>query len=378
MITTPISRSAKGLTLRLSQIEIPQAARPYNAAAVVELSRSIAAIGLQSAPTVIERDGCFVLVAGRHRIEALKMLHVDSVLVRLVDFDDVEARMWTISENLFRAELTVGQRAEQVAEYAKLAAEKRDVQSGQVAQNESKREDGRGHRHEGGDSLAARDLGITREDVRRAKTIAALPEQTKQAAREAGLDDNQSALLKAARAPTAEAQIAVLAEIKERGRVADDAPPPGPDDYGHEPPEEPPPAVGAIERQRPTDAKPLRNLVGISGGELVRWIKITTPNDRPHVIRVLEMAAAILRDELDGGPSPAVAQEPPDELSAATAFLKAQLADGPRRSFDVEAAADSAGISIEDLARARTRLGVISTQLPGNPRRWRLPQHQGK
>jgi hypothetical protein len=41
-------------------------------------------------------------------------------------------------------------------------------------------------------------------------------------------------------------------------------------------------------------AKPLRNLVGISGGELARWIKITTPNDRSHVIRVLEMAAAIL------------------------------------------------------------------------------------
>src|SRR3984885_8209389 len=215
MTTAAISRSAKGLTLLLSQIEIPSTARPYNATAVVELSRSIAAIGLQSAPTVIKREGRFILVAGRHRFEALRMIHVESVLVRLVDFDDVEARMWTISENLFRAELTISQRAEQVAEYAQLAAEKRDVQSGQVAQNESKREDGRGHRHEGGDSLAARDLGITREDVRRAKTIAALPEQTKQAARDAGLDDNQSALLKAARAPTAEAQIAVLAGIRD-------------------------------------------------------------------------------------------------------------------------------------------------------------------
>lgn len=281
MTTTPISRSAKGLMLRLSEIEIPPTARPYNAMAVVELSRSIAAIGLQSAPTVIEREGRFVLVAGRHRIEALKLLGISSVLVRLVDFDDVEARMWTISENLFRAELTVSQRAEQVAEYAKLSAEKRDAEKpGQVAQVSG----GRGK--EGGDSLAARDLGITREEVRRAKAIAALPEQTKQAAREAGLDGNQSALLKAARAPTPEAQITVLTEIKERGRVAADAPPPEPDDYAH---------------QRPFPAaKPLRDLVGISGGELARWIKITTPNDRPHVIRVLEMAAAILRDELEG------------------------------------------------------------------------------
>ena len=47
-------------------------------------------------------------------------------------------------------------------------------------------------------------------------------------------------------------------------------------------------------------ARPLRDLVGISGGELARWIKITTPNDRPHVVRVLETAASILRDELEG------------------------------------------------------------------------------
>jgi ParB-like chromosome segregation protein Spo0J len=297
MTTTIISRSAKGLTLRLNQIEIPSTARPYNAMAVVDLSRSITAIGLQSAPTVIEREGRFILVAGRHRIEALKMLQVESILVRLVDFDDVEARMWTISENLFRAELTVGQRAEQVAEYAKLAAAKHNaVKPGQVAQVFG----GRGK--EGGDSLAARDLGITRDEVRRAKTIAALPEQTKQAARDAGLDDNQSALLKAARAPTPEAQIAVLAEIKERGRVAADAPSaPEPDDYGHKPADEPPPISDSIERVRPAGAKPLRELVGISGGELARWIKFTTPNDRMHVIRVLEMAAGILRDELDAG-----------------------------------------------------------------------------
>jgi hypothetical protein len=47
---------------------------------------------------------------------------------------------------------------------------------------------------------------------------------------------------------------------------------------------------------------------------------------------------------------------PDDELKAAIAFLEAELADGPRRSFDVEAAADAAGISIETLARARTYL----------------------
>ncbi len=307
--TLPVSRQAKGATLRLDQIEIPATARPYNATAVLDLSKSIAAIGLQSAPTVIERDGGFVLVAGRHRIGALKLLGVESVLVRVVDFDDVEARMWTISENLHRAELTGLLRSEQVAEYARLAEQKREaaLQSAQVAQIESKRDDGRGHRHEGGESLAARDLGISRDEVRRAKTIAALPEETKHAARDAGLDDNQSALLKAAKASTPEAQIAVLHRIKDRGRVADDLPPPPePDDYGHEPMEAAQPAGSVVAfKDRPTvasamGAKPLRNLENISGGEFARWIKITTPKDRPHVIRVLETAAALLRGELIG------------------------------------------------------------------------------
>ena len=47
--------------------------------------------------------------------------------------------------------------------------------------------------------------------------------------------------------------------------------------------------------------KSLRNLENIAAGELARWVKLTTPNDRPHVIRVLEEAAAILQDELEGG-----------------------------------------------------------------------------
>jgi ParB-like chromosome segregation protein Spo0J len=258
-----VTRAVKGMTLRFDDIEIPSSTRPYNATAVVELSKSIAAIGLQSAPTVIERGGRYVLVAGRHRIEALRLLKHESVLVRVVDFDDLEARLWTIVENLHRAELTAIQRSEQVAEYTRLAKEKREAEKpAQIAHVSG----GRGN--QGGDSLAARDLGIERRDIQRAQTIAALPKETKEAARELGYDDNHSALLASAKAPTPERQISVLKEIAQRGSVI------------------------------PVPTRPLRNLEGISGGELARWIKITTPNDRPHVIRVLEQAAAILRDEM--------------------------------------------------------------------------------
>jgi hypothetical protein len=47
-----------------------------------------------------------------------------------------------------------------------------------------------------------------------------------------GLDDNQSALLKAAKAPTPEAQVGILRDIGARGRVSDEPPPADANDYG--------------------------------------------------------------------------------------------------------------------------------------------------
>jgi ParB family chromosome partitioning protein len=238
---------------------------------------------------VIERDGGYLLVAGRHRLEALRVLGIESVLVRVVDFTDIEARLWAISENLHRVEMTVVQRAEQVAEYAELAEQKRDAEkvSAQLAQKAP-------HRPEGGDSLTARDLGITRDEIRRAQAIASLPERTKDAARSLGYDDNQAALLAASRAETPEEQIDVLQHIAAHGSVAA---------AGRAAASE---AKVVALKERGTaasvlGAKPLRNLQNISGGELARSVKITTPNDRIHVIRVLETAAGILRAELEGG-----------------------------------------------------------------------------
>ena len=271
-MTATITRLGKGVTVRLDAIEIPSSCRPYTPEAVVNLKGSIALIGLQSAPTVVERQGRYVLVSGRNRLEALRLLGVSSVLVRVVDFSDLEARLWTISENLHRAELTAAQRAQQVAEYVELSNRKRDAdQAAQLAPIESKRADGRGHRPESGDRLAARELGIPRDELRRAQAIASLPEATLAAAEDLELDDNQAALLAAARVEEPEEQIAVLKEIAGRGKVS--AP-------------------------RDPDAKPLHNLVNLSAGKFALWIKRTTPNDRQHVIRMLEEAAGILRDEL--------------------------------------------------------------------------------
>lgn len=130
---------------------------------------------------------------------------------------DVEARLAEIAENLHRAELTQLQRAEQIDEYSRLAKEERGKRvSGQLVQKPQ------GGRPEGGDSAAARDLGLNRKEVERAGKIANIAPEAKIAAKRAKLDDNQSALLKVAEAPK-EKQVEIVKEfvaIKAAGKVA--------------------------------------------------------------------------------------------------------------------------------------------------------------
>ncbi|MEJ0093339.1 MAG: hypothetical protein WDN46_07855 [Methylocella sp.] len=66
------------------------------------------------------------------------------------------------------------------------------------SQDETKREEhpeknGRVDEPEGGISAAAREIDVERTEVRRAEKVASLSDDAKEAAREAGLDDNQSA-----------------------------------------------------------------------------------------------------------------------------------------------------------------------------------------
>lgn len=199
----------------LDEITVSDKHRPVDPEAVLKLAKSIKSIGLQYPITVRSKNGAFELVAGRHRVEAHRALGLERIPANVVRWTDLDARMWEISENLHRAELTTIQRAEQVAEFVRLAKEKREADKpAQVAQVSG----GRGN--EGGDSLAARDLGIDREEVRRAQKIDAISDDAKEAAREAGLDNNQSALLSIAKEPV-ERQVERVAEIKAAGRVND-------------------------------------------------------------------------------------------------------------------------------------------------------------
>jgi hypothetical protein len=116
---------------------------------------------------------------------------------------DVDGRLMEIAENLHRAELSVAERADQIAEWVRLTTDQEPAQVGPVS-------GGRGNT--GGIRAASRELGITRQEGQRAIRIASIAPEAREAARAAGLDDNQSALLKVASAPT-EKQVEAVEKI---------------------------------------------------------------------------------------------------------------------------------------------------------------------
>ena len=265
------------------------------------MAQSIRAIGLQTPLTCIVRDGQHVLVSGRNRLEALRTIGAQQAPVRIVDFDDTEAQLWRLSENLHRAELTKLEYDRQVVRYAellkvKLAGEaaapippqqERQLEADKVISRQLDEKVSQraivkpAGRPEGGNSAVACALNVPEATVRRAYQTASLSPEAQEAAVETGLDENTWRSLRLQR--------------NAHLRCANSDPPPSCRAEGR---------VSRSQSQRTqrgsASVPPLRDLVGISGGELARWIKITTPNDRPHVIRVLEMAACILRDELEG------------------------------------------------------------------------------
>jgi len=203
----------------LDAIVIDEGRRAVSEDTVSVLIESIRGIGLMSPivvrPRLSGKDVEWVLVAGRHRLEALRRLHLNdpeqaedsqwSHIPAIVQhLDDVEARLAEIAENLHRSELTKLERSDQIAEWVRLTEQKRA--KAQVAPSHT------GGRPDQGINAAVRDLGVDRTEAQRAVKIASLSDEAKEAAREAGLDDNQSALLKVARAEPGQ-QVAVVHQL---------------------------------------------------------------------------------------------------------------------------------------------------------------------
>jgi ParB-like chromosome segregation protein Spo0J len=173
---------------------------------------SIQTIGLKTPITVRpgKRPGTFILVAGRHRLEAYKRLGRAEIEAVLEADAQLHARLWETAENLHRADLTALQRAVWQGKWVKLVAEKikRD-QKDKLRQDDAVSPGGRGHK--GGVRAAAEKLGIPEKTARRSVTIAThLTKAAQKEAQKLGLDDNLKALERAAGVGSAEEQIQAL------------------------------------------------------------------------------------------------------------------------------------------------------------------------
>jgi ParB family transcriptional regulator, chromosome partitioning protein len=197
--------------IRLDQIKVIGNHRPIVEKKLRIIADSMDKIGLKTPITVRATKEGFNLVTGRHRLEAAKSLDWTEIGAFVMDGDKTERRLWTIAENLHRAGLTALQRAEFIEEWEKLIKERAKV--GQVA------ESGRRQPEDKGLSKVAKQLGTTREHIRRSRAVASISVKAKKAAKAKGIADNQSALLEVAKEPTAEAQVEKVYELARRKRA---------------------------------------------------------------------------------------------------------------------------------------------------------------
>jgi ParB-like nuclease family protein len=106
----------------IDRIQVGRRTRPLNTERLEALVQSISTIGLRSPITVrivpkmmvdgVEEEDVPMLVAGLHRIEAVKKLGRKSIDCFVEPGSELDAQLWEIDENLCRSELTELERAE--------------------------------------------------------------------------------------------------------------------------------------------------------------------------------------------------------------------------------------------------------------------------
>lgn len=146
---------------------------------VTELAESIERVGLLQPVTVTEGN---LLVFGRHRIEAVKLLGWADIDATVVTLDELDRELAEIDENLIRNELTVLERAEHLARRKELY-EARHPDTKQHVAGGKKRHGSASDKMSFADD-AARGLGTTPRTVQRDVKIAtSLPKPIRDAVR---------------------------------------------------------------------------------------------------------------------------------------------------------------------------------------------------
>ncbi|HEV2631495.1 MAG TPA: ParB/RepB/Spo0J family partition protein [Pseudolabrys sp.] len=169
-------------------IVVPKGLRRLDANTVNELKESIAEIGLLYPLTVFYSDAKnkWVLVAGQHRLAALRELAVEPIPVAVVKRNTKRNEQRRITENLHRKELDGFERDRQHTEWALLKAA--DTKGKPNAQP-----------HDKGISKLARLTGKSAKAVRSMIKADAITEDAKAVLKAAGLDTIQSVKLEVAK-----------------------------------------------------------------------------------------------------------------------------------------------------------------------------------
>lgn len=209
-------------TERLQLIDIEQGdrLRAVDPAKVAALKSSIAELGLRTPITVAATrtgdDWSFRLVAGAHRLEAMRQLGQDMADCFVMEGDPDDAALWEIDENFARSELSDAQRADHHVRREEILKRKGLVKTttgpNKVTDKLSATKSYA--------AKAAADLGVdertVRRDLARGKKIA--PDVL---AEVAGTDLDKGVVLDELARTPAEAQRAKLAEITLRRQEAE-------------------------------------------------------------------------------------------------------------------------------------------------------------
>jgi len=154
-------------TVVVSNVDVGKRLREIDQSKVESLSGSMSIVGLLSPIIAYSPNGeTLDLVAGAHRLAAAKKLGWETIDTYIMEGEELHAQLAEIDENLMRSELAPTEYAEHIQRRQEIWEAMYD-QSEQVVPVESKREDGKGHRHEGFAESTAKATGKSERSVTR-------------------------------------------------------------------------------------------------------------------------------------------------------------------------------------------------------------------
>ena len=93
------------MKIRVDKIQVNKERREVDESKVEELAGSIKTIGLINPIIVKDLGDSYRLIAGMHRLESYKLLHLEEIEATVIDSSDEKLELIEIDENLIRNEI---------------------------------------------------------------------------------------------------------------------------------------------------------------------------------------------------------------------------------------------------------------------------------